>query len=350
MNAVNGLVLYPSDNKVTQYTNHQQIFQMISQQEFLKKYNHSRDAFAATELKWSDLMKVASDYEDYKKRIDPIGRYLVERFIVVNKVHSVRYRVKDTEHLIDKIIRKKLEDPSRVINLQNYKQEVTDLVGLRILHLFKEDWEQIHQFIPSQFNLNEAPTAYYRQGDSKDYISRFEEHGCTVKEHKFGYRSVHYLIKSSPTKEEVIAEIQVRTIFEEAWSEIDHVVRYPNISSNSILEQFLQIFNRLSGSSDEMGSFVISLKSEMEKRSKEFEERINALKSEAKKGKPAQIIEGLDSLKRSYEISMEPMVSWLKEHQSTVNNEIIKKSFYFGNNQIPPLPPDLPAIFSNDNK
>jgi hypothetical protein len=54
-------------------------------------------------------------------------------------------------------------------------------------------------------------------------------------------------------------ELQVRTIFEEGWSEIDHRIRYPRQSDNPYLANFLAIFNRLAGSADEMGTFIKAL-------------------------------------------------------------------------------------------
>jgi hypothetical protein len=70
----------------------------------------------------------------------------------------------------------------------------------------------------------------------------------------------------------VLAEVQVRTIFEEGWSEIDHRIRYPYDMDNLLLSQFLVIFNRLAGSADEMGSFIRFLKRELDVReSKEAE-------------------------------------------------------------------------------
>lgn len=56
-----------------------------------------------------------------------------------------------------------------------------------------------------------------------------------------------------------MVEIQVRTIFEEGWSEIDHNVRYPRLSSDPYLTDFLTMFNRLAGSADEMGTFIKAL-------------------------------------------------------------------------------------------
>ncbi len=60
--------------------------------------------------------------------------------------------------------------------------------------------------------------------------------------------------------------MQVRTIFEEGWSEIDHKVRYPNFSEEQTTKYFLDIFNRLAGSADEMGSFVKALDVELKNR------------------------------------------------------------------------------------
>ena len=66
-------------------------------------------------------------------------------------------------------------------------------------------------------------------------------------------------LKSIPLKRKLVAEIQVRTIFEEGWSEIDHKVRYPNFSENELIGYFLEIFNRMAGSADDMGGFVLGL-------------------------------------------------------------------------------------------
>jgi len=36
---------------------------------------------------------------------------------------------------------------------------------------------------------------------------------------------VHYLLVMQPTKQRYLCELQVRTIFEEGWSEVDHRIR-----------------------------------------------------------------------------------------------------------------------------
>ena len=58
-------------------------------------------------------------------------------------------------------------------------------------------------------------------------------------------------------------EIQVRTLFEEGWGEVDHAVIYPYFQNDQVLKEYTELLNRLSGLADEMGGFFSRLK-EME--------------------------------------------------------------------------------------
>ena len=94
-----------------------------------------------------------------------------------------------------------------------------------------------------------------------------------MERHTFGYRSVHYLLKLQPEKQLHLVELQVRTLFEEGWSEIDHQIRYPNLTDNPYLAEFLTIFNRLAGSADEMGTFIKGLSSYVSVQEKKLSEK-----------------------------------------------------------------------------
>ncbi len=179
----------------------------------------------------------------------------------IDRVHSVRWRVKNAEHLMEKIIRKraKKEEKYLQINPSNYHEIVTDLIGIRAIHLFKDDCFEIDPKIRENWVLTETPLAYVRAGDPDDFVERLRAAKFDTKDHPDGYRSVHYVVTSQPMARRVFTEIQVRTIFEEGWSEIDHSVRYPNFSENKLVAIFLAIFNRMSGSADEMGAFVKGL-------------------------------------------------------------------------------------------
>ena len=236
--------------------------------EFLSKYNLAPDALEKAGLEWSSLLAIFADHEANVPKMELNARSIVEHIRSVPQVHSIRYRVKDPEHLIEKIIRKRLERPEFDSSIENYRSVITDLVGVRALHLFKDEWLPIHQFMCGTWELNEEPTANLRKGDAE---AMFIEQKCQIHHHKAGYRSVHYSVQFSPTKELMIAEVQVRTLFEEAWSEIDHRTRYPHAAGNIVLAEFLEIFNRLAGSADEMGTYVKGLQAHL--RHKEVELR-----------------------------------------------------------------------------
>lgn len=227
--------------------------------EFLRRHFFTQEEFDRTGLDWDELREIREHHASMATSLLSVGTYVSERLQQLSDVHSLKVRVKDPEHLIAKIVRKKCESPELSIGLEDYRSKVTDLVGLRALHLFKDQWRPIHDFVTESWELNEEPIAYYRAGDPDALLKAFEQAGCAVTEHPYGYRSIHYVIKSQPDKELRMVELQVRTIFEEGWSEIDHSVRYPRLSSDPYLMHVLTIFNRLAGSSDEMGTFIKGL-------------------------------------------------------------------------------------------
>ena len=233
---------------------------LLPQLEFLKKYRIDAEAFEKTTLAWVDLEAIHANYTSLLPELEGIATMISNQLMKVDKVHSVRYRTKDAEHLIAKIIRKRIDKADRVIDIDNYLIQVTDLIGLRAIHLFKEDWLSIHRAIIGKWDLKEDVKAYVREGDNSVIQNAFAEEGLTVENHKYGYRSIHYTAKTKPAKTEYFAEVQVRTIFEEGWSEIDHDVRYPYEQDNLLYENFSSILNRLAGSADEMGSFITQLR------------------------------------------------------------------------------------------
>lgn len=266
----------------------------LTQQQFFKEYNIDKQEFDTAEISWDSLLEIHNDYSSYKESLNATAEYLSNRLRTHPEAHTVRSRVKDPEHLIDKIIRKIIREKKKTTNynidINNYKSEITDLIGIRVLHLYKDQAAPIDKFIRENWNLQETCTIYYREGD----YSKQEEHESNeffnFKVHPYGYRSWHYLISSQATKDVHIAEIQVRTIFEEGWSEIDHQLRYPNHINDDHLTKQLLVLNRVAGSADEMATVIRELKlstrelvSENEIKQKtidELKEQLNTLMKE----------------------------------------------------------------------
>ncbi|SCY30682.1 ppGpp synthetase catalytic domain-containing protein (RelA/SpoT-type nucleotidyltranferase) [Nitrosospira sp. Nl5] len=233
----------------------------LSLEDFLEKHSITRTTWDNANIEWTTLQAVAEDHENQSSNLENSAEFIAKVIQKFNGVHSVRWRVKNSEHLMAKIVRKKSEGNPKYddITQNNYFEKVADLIGVRALHLFKEDCFEIDAALKAQWDPIETPVAYIREGDSESLTSSFTSHGFEVKNHPAGYRSIHYVVESMPLKRRIHSEIQVRTIFEEGWSEIDHKIRYPNFSDSPLVQYFLEIFNRMAGSADEMGGFVLGL-------------------------------------------------------------------------------------------
>lgn len=231
-----------------------------SLESFLATNNISQEVWEGCQLDWSTLQDIAADHIVRSEDLRATASYFASAFQATDGVHSVRWRIKDPDHLVAKIIRKKSERSEKYENIgvDNYHTIITDLIGVRVLHLFKHEYEGIDLAIRAKWNLHETPPIHYiRTGDTTP--QNFKKELFDEKPHPAGYRSIHYVLKTQPTIRECLVEVQVRTIFEEGWSEIDHKIRYPNFSDNALVNYFLTIFNRMAGSADEMGTFVKEL-------------------------------------------------------------------------------------------
>lgn len=230
----------------------------MDRNDFLDMYGLDEQDLEDLNINWIDLYNIL---QDYKKSIDIYDAKLTYVANVLRqhpKVHSVKTRVKDPKRLLQKIVRK---TPSRRqkygenfnFNIQNYKDEITDIMGIRVIHIFKDDWEEIHNFIINKWNVIEI-VANIREGDN---VKTFEEKSIPVRSRVSGYRSVHYLIKYGAEHDLSTIEVQVRTIFEEGYGEIDHQLRYSHDDDiPEVLAQNLMLLNRIAGSSDEMASLI----------------------------------------------------------------------------------------------
>ncbi|GLI55279.1 GTP pyrophosphokinase [Propionigenium maris DSM 9537] len=243
-----------------------QKFKPLDKEEFFNEFSISEDYFNETGLKWKELQDIYLNYSSLISYLEKEAEHIFSKLRDVPNVHSVRRRVKKPRHLIEKIIRKGKKYSEQGINVENYKSIVTDLIGIRVLHLFKDDWQEIHKEITRLWETKETPQVNIRRGDYNLETLRenIKDLNCDIILREHGYRSVHYLVGVPLSKdEEVLVEIQVRTVFEEAWSEIDHIIRYPYDVDNPVLTEYLAIFNRIVGSADEMGMFIKKLKGEV---------------------------------------------------------------------------------------
>ena len=162
-------------------------------------------------------------------------------------VHSVKMRLKDPDHLRRKLEKKWHDGTS--IGPDNLFDEITDLAGVRVLHVHQDQFLRIHAEILDKvkvlkdWHLPESPRAYTWDPESKKF---FEDAGVVVQVKESFYTSVHYLVR--PRQDSPICcEIQVRTLFEEIWGEVDHTLNYPKPSSSVSCREQLLVLAKLVG-------------------------------------------------------------------------------------------------------
>jgi putative GTP pyrophosphokinase len=168
-------------------------------------------------------------------------------------IHSVKRRVKDPEHLREKLGRKllKMEAQHQPFDVtpENLYSRINDLAGYRILHLHTRQMKQINEVVlglidEAQYPLLEGPKARIWDEESKSY---FEEIGIQTVVSPNMYSSVHYVIEAS-SKTKFTCEIQVRTLAEEVWGEVDHSFNYPNATDSVACREQIRVLARVASS------------------------------------------------------------------------------------------------------
>jgi putative GTP pyrophosphokinase len=124
----------------------------------------------ATQPTKRELDPLIAAYEERRDEFDLFRRQVLDFFLVAKRfnagplplVHSVKSRLKDSDHLREKIIRKWKEGPIAPAELFS---RITDLAGVRVMHLYSQQFREIHTAIDEHvtqgyWHLHEPPVAY----------------------------------------------------------------------------------------------------------------------------------------------------------------------------------------------
>lgn len=163
-----------------------------------------------------------------------------------NVIHSIKSRLKDSGHLEDKIKRKK--EKGEFVTGDNLFNELTDLIGVRVLHLYQDQFPVIHKMIMQQiesgdWKLIEAPKAFSWDPEMSEIYDDLE---IAIEVRDTYYTSVHYVVApNNNNPHPSCCEIQVRTLFEEVWGEIDHTINYPHKTDVLACKEQLRVLSKL---------------------------------------------------------------------------------------------------------
>jgi putative GTP pyrophosphokinase len=214
----------------------------------------SPDTISSDEQRLIDdlVQHYQEEYEHFDALTNSL-RALAEIPRLAKLCHSARWRVKDPVHLRDKLERKLLvakgASAGFEINRDNLFERVNDLAGLRLLHLHTTEFPLINEVLLEllseyMYEVIEGPIA--RTWDL-EYQRQFEKWGIATRESERMYTSVHYVVKAN-TRTRRTGEIQVRTLAEELWGEVDHNINYPLTSTKLACREQIKVLARVTSS------------------------------------------------------------------------------------------------------
>ncbi len=154
------------------------------------------------------------------------------------KIHSIQSRLKTRESLARKLAR-----PDKTYSSL---WEVTDLIGLRVITYFEDSILKIAQLIERRFNVD------FPNSTNKLVFSNHEN---------FGYRSLHYICFLEGSTERRF-EIQIRTVLQDAWAEVEHDLGYKasEVAPRHLRRRFSRISSLLEFADEEFVSIRNDLK------------------------------------------------------------------------------------------
>lgn len=181
---------------------------------------------------------------------------LLKELLDENKINfqNITTRTKDFDSLKNKI-----ESKSKYNNLE----EITDIVGCRIITYFESDLERIVEIIKKEFEI-----------DKENSIDKKE----ILEDDRFGYLSYHIICSINETRkvlseykiyQNIKFEIQIRTILQHAWAEIEHDIGYK--SNIQVPKQFRRRFSRIAGLLEMVDDEFSKIKEEINNYSKNLE-------------------------------------------------------------------------------
>jgi ppGpp synthetase/RelA/SpoT-type nucleotidyltranferase len=193
---------------------------------------------------------------------------------VMTDAYAIKARVKTEQKLIEKLSRKQNVKPGYGLS------DITDVIGVRIVSLFREDmielFRRLVRLIKHIEDIN--PNPFSKESFEEVIIYSQSEHDPLAANIKLlshsllkgvevqhaisleGYSSIHLVCRVTQSVElkdkkiNIPVEFQIRTVFEDAWGEIDHKFRYSSaegkqsidIKNPSAVAENLKILKRFS--------------------------------------------------------------------------------------------------------
>jgi len=152
----------------------------------------------------------------YKDALKDLFEEMMETFKDHGLSLTIKYRLKSLDSLYEKVSRRVAE-----LSEETTTYTPTDLLGMRVICPFLSNIAHVEGILEKNYEVIEK-----------------DEKGADLGFKEFGYESLHFLIKAPDSIREkynlstdTIIEIQVRTLLQDAWAEVEHQLIYKSESS-----------------------------------------------------------------------------------------------------------------------
>ncbi|MCI5522693.1 MAG: (p)ppGpp synthetase [Spirochaetales bacterium] len=162
------------------------------------------------------ISEIYLSYKDVFQEILSAIELKLKSTLKLVSMPTFKTRIKSFNSYYKKVLRQKAQEVGESRKLVC----LTDMIGIRVICAFLEDLNEVMNQIKQNFDVIEI-----------------EDKGANQSFREFGYESLHILIKipadCMPVKnttpalpENMVCEIQVRTILQDAWAEVEHELIY----------------------------------------------------------------------------------------------------------------------------
>ena len=189
--------------------------------------------------------------------------FLITLISKVRGVESISGRVKDYDECLSKFERKYLPEISTEDRDYHIIDFISDFIGISVVCFYLADVE----------NIRKQLSTHFREVSITDKTVQLEK-----SDNKFGYKSLHLDLKIKSNNQsaeykkyaDVPFEIQIRTIIQDAWSVLDHKIKY----KKSIPHKLKRRINRLSALFEIADDEFLRIKEEISLEESKIIERI----------------------------------------------------------------------------
>jgi len=221
------------------------------------------------------------------------------------KYNSIDVRAKDVDSFGIKAAKPSELDPKKP-KYPNPMKDIADMAGIRVITFLPRTVNKVCECIEREFTV----------------LKKDDKTLELIDEGKFGYQSIHYDLKMLPSRsglaeyqsyKDLKLEVQVRTVLQHAWAEMEHDIQYksPNAIPTLIKRRFIALAGLLEIADREFQT----LQDENERHKSNIENHIASLRKAYDEG---------DASAKEYAIEV------LKDLSLLIESEINERKAEFG--------------------